>query len=197
MEKITKEIVDQAIAIGDKNIDKLFDLFFQVTTAEGYTNWELETWTNGGVDMIISLYEENKALEFINWVKHFDIDDEISLHRQSEIYCKDFKIRESVEDFAEFKEWLEAVCSIISDIYFGIPLPKINDEPVKHTATVICGGECVDYYRANEEIPTKEFAKDNEGKVFAVSFDTEAELLAYIQAANDLYGWCMNEVAIA
>ena len=62
---------------------------------------EIEQWTDGGVDMIISL-QPFKAQEFIKWVDDFDIDEEIMLHRQDPSYCSAFTIRASLEDFEGF-----------------------------------------------------------------------------------------------
>jgi hypothetical protein len=62
---------------------------------------ELEIWTTGGVDMIITLMPFSKK-EFIGWVDSFDIDEEITIHRQAKDYCSAFTLRQSLEDFEEF-----------------------------------------------------------------------------------------------
>jgi len=73
---------------------------------------EIETWTNGGVDMIHTLYfcedfqelydrdNVNKQLKEI--FDNFSIDDEIDIYRQDKRYKENFTIRESLEDFEEY-----------------------------------------------------------------------------------------------
>ena len=69
---------------------------------------EIETWTNGGVNMIIMLEPFTKEA-FIERVKEFDMDEEIDLYRQDQRYKNDFTITQSVKDFTEFQERLEGV----------------------------------------------------------------------------------------
>lgn len=69
---------------------------------------EVENWTDGGVDMIITL------MPFIidelqNYYDNFDIDDEIDLHRQDERYRAAFRITASVRDFTDWEQELERV----------------------------------------------------------------------------------------
>jgi hypothetical protein len=69
---------------------------------------EVETWTDGGVNMIITLMPFNKQ-RFIDYVDNFSVDEEIELHRQGKDYCNAFTIRESLTDFETFLERLENV----------------------------------------------------------------------------------------
>lgn len=71
--------------------------------------YELEDWTNGGVDMIIELKRGQEKEDFINYVENFDIDEEIDLYRQDKRYCDAFTCRESVEDFEKWEEMIKAV----------------------------------------------------------------------------------------
>lgn len=71
---------------------------------------ELETWTNGGVNMIIYL-KPFTIKEFEEYVNDFDVDEEIELHRESQKYKNDFTIRESLTDFEEFHNRLKDVLS--------------------------------------------------------------------------------------
>lgn len=78
---------------------------------------EIETWTNGGVNMIHSIYfyedyqdlynkdNINKKLQEI--YENFSIDDEIDLHRQSDSYKNNFPISQSLEDFTEYQSKLK------------------------------------------------------------------------------------------
>ena len=79
---------------------------------------ELETWTNGGVNMLIYLdttSEETITQQFRNYVDNFDIDEEIDLHRQSKDYKDMFTITESVDDFRDYVEWLKCILTDLED----------------------------------------------------------------------------------
>lgn len=69
---------------------------------------EVETWTNGGVNMILWL-NPFTVEEFKSSVKDFDIDEQIDLHRQGQDYKNAFSIRESVEDFEDYHNRLKGV----------------------------------------------------------------------------------------
>ena len=70
---------------------------------------EIESWTYGGVDMIIYLEPFIKE-EFIKFVdEYFDIDEEIELHRQDERYKQAFTISQSVKDFEKYINNLESI----------------------------------------------------------------------------------------
>ena len=62
---------------------------------------ELGKHTNRGVDMGIFLNPFTPN-EFKEYVKDFDIDEYIDLHRQNEKYKKDFTISQSLKDFTEY-----------------------------------------------------------------------------------------------
>lgn len=73
---------------------------------------ELETWTNGGVNMHIVLRKDsdkNYLEQFEDYLKDFDVDEEIEIRRQDEQYRNVFTIRESLQDFEAYKEWLSNV----------------------------------------------------------------------------------------
>jgi hypothetical protein len=69
---------------------------------------EIEKWTDGGVDMIITLMPFIKE-EFIEFVNNFDVDAEIDSHRQDQRYKDVFTIRESLEDFTNFHNHLKEI----------------------------------------------------------------------------------------
>ena len=69
---------------------------------------ELEKWTSGGVDMIITLIPFTKD-EFISYVDNFDIDEEIVGYRKDEQYKAVFTISQSLADFTEFHDMLKEV----------------------------------------------------------------------------------------
>ena len=77
---------------------------------------ELESYTEGGVNMIIDVYKEDydnilHALE--DYVSGFEIDEEIDLHRENEDYREQFTIGQSLEDF---ENYINSVSSIINKL---------------------------------------------------------------------------------
>ena len=82
---------------------------------DGESCVELETWTDGGVNMIINLMPYTPA-EFVKYVNDFDVDEMIDLHRQDPRYCRDFTISESLEDFTEFHKKLTALVDAINKV---------------------------------------------------------------------------------
>lgn len=81
---------------------------------EDETELELEQWTNGGVDMII-YFDKNQDIieELEKYVDNFDIDEEIDLYRENKDYRENFTIRESLEDF---ENWIEFVQNVINEL---------------------------------------------------------------------------------
>jgi hypothetical protein len=75
---------------------------------------EIEMWTNGGVDMIITTMPFTLE-EFIKWVDEFDIDEQIDLHRQGELYKQNFTIWQSLEDFIDYHVYLKRVVKKIKE----------------------------------------------------------------------------------
>lgn len=69
---------------------------------------EVEKWTDGGVDMIITLIPFTKD-EFISYVDDFDIDEKIDFYRNDKSYKNTFTIRQSLKDFTEFNNMLKRV----------------------------------------------------------------------------------------
>ena len=81
--------------------------------------YELEMWTNGGVNQCLFIdFRDNgknpkNNTDFLdlleNSIKSINIDEEIELHRQGNDYKQNFTIRESLEDFEEWKNNLEEI----------------------------------------------------------------------------------------
>ena len=67
---------------------------------------EIEKWTDGGVDMIITLMPFTKN-EFIDYVNDFDVDDLINIYRQDENYKRNFTMAQSLKDFKKFHKDLK------------------------------------------------------------------------------------------
>lgn len=71
---------------------------------------EVETWTNGGVNMIMWL-NPFTVEEFEGYVKDFDVDETIELHRQGKDYKDAFTISQSLKDFEQYHTRLKATLS--------------------------------------------------------------------------------------
>lgn len=74
---------------------------------------ELETWTDGGVNMLITLLNvnDNYMEQLEKYIEEFDIDDEIQIMRESDNYKKNFTIRESLDDYEAYIEKLKDILS--------------------------------------------------------------------------------------
>ena len=79
--------------------------------------YEMETWTDGGVNMIHfidcressypdGLTAQNVLEELKEISAHFDVAEELELHRQGDSYRNAFSIREGLEDFEAYAERL-------------------------------------------------------------------------------------------
>lgn len=93
-----------------KKEQKILNNYFGVY--EDNNCYELEEWTNGGVNMFIYLDKEENisaTQQFINYIDNFDIDEEIDIHRQDKSYKEAFKITESVKDFENWLNWLNNI----------------------------------------------------------------------------------------
>ena len=94
--------------------DKLKDFFekenflVHLFEQDGQQCAEVEKWTNGGVDMIITLIPFTPD-EFIRYVDDFDIDEEIDFYRKDKQYKAVFTISQSLADFTEFHDMLKEV----------------------------------------------------------------------------------------
>ena len=73
---------------------------------------EVEKWTDGGVDMIITLMPFTKE-NFIKYVADFDVDEQIDLHRDGQLYKDNFTIKESLIDFTDFHKDLKKVVKML------------------------------------------------------------------------------------
>ena len=83
---------------------------------ESENDFELETWTNGGVNMFIYLNKnEDITKQFREYVENFDIDEEIEIHRQDDRYKNAFSITDSVDDFRDYLRWLKTILSMLEE----------------------------------------------------------------------------------
>lgn len=84
-----------------------------------FCGYEINSYTNGGVNIIIFLdyrdtdYDVNNPNDFLTLfkknIKEFDIDDNIETHRQYDRYRQDFTIKESLKDFERYLKQLKRI----------------------------------------------------------------------------------------
>lgn len=82
---------------------------------------EIESWTEGGVDMIHFVDLRGKDIndpedwreEIAAIATGFDIDEEIYIHRQDTEYCSAFTCRASVEDFEGWQERMRLLAQAV------------------------------------------------------------------------------------
>ena len=95
---------------------------------------EIETWTNGGVDMIHTFYfsdnyqdvydKDNVNRQLQELADNFSIDDEIDLYRQDKRYKDNFTIKESLDDFTEYQNRLDDLVKNFTTKYHEIIYKK-------------------------------------------------------------------------
>ena len=118
------------IKITSKERELLEELF---NVSESADELELESWTDGGVDMFISIDKnsDNNLLEQLErFVENFDIDEEIDIHREDENYKRNFTIRESINDFENWVDYIEECISKLEE-YNNEDEEEINYEPLE------------------------------------------------------------------
>lgn len=116
--------------ITSKEREMLEELF---NVSESADDLELESYTDGGVDMFITIEKDNSnnLLEQLRlFVENFDIDEEIDIHRQDTDYKRNFTIRESINDF---ENWVDYIRDCISklELYNNEDEEEMNYEPLE------------------------------------------------------------------
>jgi hypothetical protein len=114
--KTLKQIFD---ILEDNNIS--IDKYTEKNKICGY---ELNTYTNGGVNQIIFLdfrdngnpkKEDDFIKNFTERIKDIDIEDEIEVNRHDKNYKANFTLRESLNDFEDWKKELERIAELIKN----------------------------------------------------------------------------------
>ncbi len=116
--------------ITSKERELLLELF---NINESAYELELESWTDGGVDMFISIDKnsDNNLLEQLErFVENFDIDEEIDIHREDENYKRNFTIRESINDFENWVDYIEECISKLEE-YNNEDEEEVEYEPLE------------------------------------------------------------------
>ena len=74
----------------------------------------LRRFTNGGVDMYIDIdVNDDVIIQLENYLNDFDIDEEIDVYRQDKMYREHFTIRESVNDFEEWINFIQTIINVL------------------------------------------------------------------------------------
>lgn len=80
---------------------------------------ELESWTDGGVDMIFYIYKDENIdylEQFKNYIDNFDINEKIDLYRQDKQYRNNFSTSESLKDFKDYLKELRKIYKILEKL---------------------------------------------------------------------------------
>lgn len=70
---------------------KFMEPYFNIYN--GDTDLELEIWTEGGVNMHITIHKENEGSymdQYLAYISNFSVDDEVEVHRYDKDYREDF-----------------------------------------------------------------------------------------------------------
>ena len=116
--------------ITNKERELLLELFNINESAYGL---ELESCTDGGVNMLIGIDKDSDydlLAQLEQFVENFDIDEEIYIHRQDTDYRRNFTIRESINDF---ENWVDYIRDCISklELYNNEDEEEMNYEPLE------------------------------------------------------------------
>ena len=112
--------------ITSKERELLLELF---NINESAYELELESWTDGGVDMFISIdknSDNNLVEQLERFVEKFDIDEEIDIHREDAYYRRKFTIKESIRDFENWVDYIEECISKLEE--YNNQLEEYNNE---------------------------------------------------------------------
>lgn len=121
-----KEIIEKAFeTIKNNDAIEFFSLFFNVNDND--TDYELETWTEGGVNMFVRINKKNWKEDFQTYVNGFDVDEEIHIMQSDRSYQNAFTYHQSVEDFEDYHKWLIGISKLLD----GEIIEKDVEEPME------------------------------------------------------------------
>lgn len=117
MKRITEELVSELNeAVLNDDCQNFFEALGFYLYDLGDDRYELSgVYTNGGVEMCLTIEKEDWKTDFKDYWDNFDVDEEISLYREdpNSSYCKEFTCRQSVEDFEEWDNYIKQLVEII------------------------------------------------------------------------------------
>lgn len=94
------------------------DFSVHLDEQDGVQCAEVETWTEGGVNMIPFL-NPFTIEEFESHVNDFNVDGEIDLHREGERYRNNFTIKQSLKDFEKYHKRIKSVLKELKKLQQG------------------------------------------------------------------------------
>lgn len=122
-----KEIIEKAFeTLKNNNAVGFFSLFFNVVDNED--NYELETWTEGGDNMVVTITKKNWKEDFRKYVNGFDIDERINLIQNVRNYQSALTYCQSVEDFEDYKKWFVSVLDLLD----GKVNKEVAEKPIEN-----------------------------------------------------------------
>ena len=122
-----KEITEPVFEVNkNNNAVDFFSPFFNVV--ENDNNYELETWTGGGVNMFITVSKKNWKDDFQKYVDCFDVDEEIRTMLEVEIYQSASTYSLHVEDFEKYQKWLVYISKLLK----GKSIEEVAEKPIEN-----------------------------------------------------------------
>ena len=113
---------------------EILEEFFNIHEFEN--SIDLENWTDGGVDMFITIDKNSNATlleQLESFIDNFDIDEEIDTYRQDESYKRTFTISESLVDF---EKWVDYIKIAISKLEYVLDNEDNNEEEYEPIETL-------------------------------------------------------------
>ena len=117
--------------ITSKERKLLLELFNINESAYGL---ELESCTDGGVNMLIGIDKDSDydlLAQLEQFVENFDIDEEIDIHREDENYKRKFTIRESINDFENWVDYIRNCIGKLEEEYNNEDEEEMDYEPLE------------------------------------------------------------------
>lgn len=98
----------KCVTIDLKTFFEINDFNVHLFEQEGNQCAELELWTEGGINMIVTLMPFCKE-SFYEYVESFSIDEECDVHRQDSLFRKNFTVSQTVKEFTDYQKKLKEV----------------------------------------------------------------------------------------
>ena len=123
------------------NIMDIIDMHFKVDDC-GDGELQLETWTDGGVNMFFYVDKNNIINEFREYAESFDIDEEIDVLREDRRYRDAFTLKESIADFEAYKNLLDDIAEKLQG-----NVSKVSTEVLtRHNSYITAIEEVIDHW---------------------------------------------------
>lgn len=106
------------MTISDKEKEILEKHGFDVV--DYFDNYELDAYDIAGTTMTIVIYRNEScslALQLVNWIEHFDMDEEILYYRGTSYYRNMYTLKEWVESFEEFTQTVVTAVEELMKLY--------------------------------------------------------------------------------